>query len=503
MRVQSKLPRSKEFSSMSSNEAAEIPAGWTVATLSSLCERQRGVSYGREDARREPSNGFVPILRANNIDSDRINFDELVYVPRSRVSASQRLRSGDVIVAMSSGSKTIVGKAAQLLEEWDGSFGAFCGVLRPNMLLNSRYVGLFLSTREYRQKISNLSSGTNINNLKADHFDEIELPVPPLAEQRRIVAKLDKLLGKVSSSQQRLARIPGLLKRFRQSVLAAACSGKLTADWREENDGGICEELCAAIGGVSHEPSSDGLPASWRCVNLERLSELITKGASPKWQGVDYVEQGVLFVTSENIGIGRTLLESKKYVQPRFNEIQPRSILRRGDVLTTLVGASIGRTAIFESDELANINQAVGLIRLKPYILNKFIMNVLNSPKLVNHMHDQKVDVARANVSLKDVRVFPIPLPPLPEQQEIVRRVEKLFAFADRIEARLKQAQSHVDRLTQSILAKAFRGELVPQDPNDEPASELLRRIRVARVEVAMSTNKNRKRDSGKRRARK
>jgi type I restriction enzyme S subunit len=302
----------------------------------------------------------------------------------------------------------------------------------------------------------------------------------------------------VSSSQQRLARIPGLLKRFRQSVLAAACSGQLTADWREENDGGICEELCAAIGGVSHEPSSNGLPASWRCVTLERLSELITKGASPKWQGVDYVEQGVLFVTSENVGIGRTLLESKKYVQPRFNEIQPRSILRRGDVLTTLVGASIGRTAIFESDELANINQAVGLIRLKPYILNKFIMNVLNSPKLVNHMHDQEVDVARANVSLKDVRVFPIPLPPLPEQQEIVRRVEKLFAFADRIEARLKHAQSYVDRLTQSILAKAFRGELVTTEANlarkenrkFESAAVLLNRIQKRHVQGCRSEAK-------------
>ena len=292
---------------------------------------------------------------------------------------------------------------------------------------------------------------------------ETRILLPPLNEQRRIVAKLEELLSKVEESQNRLVKIPAILKRFRQSVLAAACSGRLTADWREN---------------ISLD---NDLPATWRQTKLENLCELITKGASPKWQGVNYSDKGVLFITSENVRAGNLLLDTKKYVESKINEIQPRSILRKGDLLTNIVGASIGRSAIFDLDDVANINQAVALIRLKKEIERKYILYVLNSPALLERMDSEKVDVARANLSLKDVSNFPIPLPPVAEQQEIVCRVEKLFALADQIEARYTKAQAQVDKLTQSILAKTFRGELVPQNPRDEPANVLLERIKLSK----------------------
>ena len=208
-----------------------LPRGWATAPLDQLCDRLRGVSYARDEASAEPKEDSLPILRANNIVDDHLIFEDLVYVPSSRVSDRQRIRKGDVVIAMSSGSKNVVGKTAQALEDWYGAFGAFCGVLRSLPELNSRYIGLFLRTRDYRRRISELAAGTNINNLKAEHFSKIEVPLAPLNEQRRIVAKLEKLLGKVDVCQQRLAKIPVLLKRFRQSVLATACSGALTVDW--------------------------------------------------------------------------------------------------------------------------------------------------------------------------------------------------------------------------------------------------------------------------------
>ena len=218
---------------------------------------------------------------------------------------------------------------------------------------------------------------------------------------------------------------------------------------------------------------------------LGELCDLITKGASPKWQGVNYAREGILFVTSENVGSGKMLLDVKKYVEPRINIIQSRSILQKGDLLTNIVGASIGRSAMFDSDESANINQAVALIRLKKNIERRYVLYVLNSPLLIDHMHSEKVDVARANLSLKDVAAFPIPLPSISEQREIVRRVEELLAFADRIEARFEIACAQVQRLTPSLLAKAFRGELVATEAElaeaegrtFESATELLRRL--------------------------
>jgi type I restriction enzyme S subunit len=180
------------------------------------------------------------------------------------------------------------------------------------------------------------------------------------------------------------------------------------------------------------------------------------------------------------------LLDTKKFVESKINEIQPRSVLQNGDVLTNIVGASIGRSAIFDRDDVANINQAVALIRLTNAVNRKYILHVLNSPVIIEHMESEKVDVARANLSLKDVGNYPIPLPPLNEQEEVVRRVEALFALADQIEARFGKAKARVDQITQSLLAKAFRGELVPQNPNDEPASALLERIKAERAKREM-----------------
>ena len=275
----------------------------------------------------------------------------------------------------------------------------------------------------------------------------------------------------MDACRERLAKIPVILKRFRQSVLAAACSGQITEDWREGNK--HSEGASLILNGIKSDTvllDPDNLPFSWAKYTLSDLSLLITKGASPKWQGINYSSTGVLFVTSENIGWRRLLLDKRKYVEPKFNQLQKRSILRQGDILTNIVGASIGRSAIFDSDETANVNQAVALVRLDESVNRYYILNVLNSPSLVERMHEEKVDVARANLSLKDVADFPIPLPPRNEQDEIVRRVEALFRFSDQIEARYQKAKTHVDKLTQSILARAFRGELVPTE------AELVRR---------------------------
>ena len=316
-------------------------------------------------------------------------------------------------------------------------------------------------------------------NVNASKLASLEMPLAPLAEQRRIVAKLEKLLGQVDACQQRLEKLPTRLKRFRQSVLAAACSGRLTADWREENQNvESARFLVKRLDEQAEFLESDELPSTWTRCQLKSLTSLITKGASPKWQGINYAVSGVLFVTSENVGNGEMLIGQKKFVEPKINEIQPRSVLKKGDLLTNLVGASIGRSAIYELDEVANTNQAVGIIRLKPGVENRYLLHVLNSPVLVDHIHAEKVDVARANVSLADVRDFPIPIAPLAEQQEIVRRVAGLFALADQLELRLAQARGQVAKLTPSLLARAFAGHLVPQNPADEPAEKLLERIK-------------------------
>src|SRR5215208_149466 len=142
------------------NEFEELPEGWTTAPVTDLCSLIRGVSYQKGEAAFEPRAGHIALLRANNIN-DGLHFEDLQYVPNKRVGPEQMLRVGDVVLAMSSGSKSVVGKAASLLSPWCGTFGAFCGVLRPSPSIEPQYFNWFFRTRKYRDAISDASAGVN------------------------------------------------------------------------------------------------------------------------------------------------------------------------------------------------------------------------------------------------------------------------------------------------------------------------------------------------------
>ncbi len=473
------------------------PQGWATAPLDSLCQKFRGVSYGRDEASADPKKDYVPILRANNLQDDRLVFDDLVWVPERCVSDQQKLRTGDIVIAMSSGSKSVVGKTAQVMEDWRGSFGAFCGALRPWPELNSRYVGLFLRTREYRNTISELAAGSNINNLKNEHLAAIEVPVAPLAEQRRIVEKLEKLLGQVDACQQRLAKIPTLLKRFHQSVLAAACSGRLTGDWREENEPEeSAEDLLNRVKvqrakamnvgnkrrlppAVLDVPELPEIPEFWWWATLDQIVEEgrpiiygIIKPGPHDPKGVPYVR-----VFEMKDGKVAPLSELKRASLERASKFT-RATLKGGDLLISKDG-TIGRVAIVPPElEGGNITQHLVRASIHPFLCRDYVACAIRSQKSQNWLFGKKKGVALQGVNVEDFRRLPLPIPPLAEQQEIVRRVEGLFALANQLEQRLAQARRQVDQLMPSLLARAFAGKLVPQDPTDEPAAVLLGKIK-------------------------
>ena len=232
------------------------------------------------------------------------------------------------------------------------------------------------------------------------------------------------------------------------------------------------------------------IPENWCWCRLGELAEIITKGSSPSWQGINYVDKGILFVTSENVGDEELLLSKRKFLEQKFNEIQPRSILQKGDILTNIVGASIGRTAIFDLDiKNANINQAVALIRLKNKQLNSYIVKVLNSKTIIDQMTDNTVNTARANISLTTVENFKIPLPPLAEQKRIVAAIEKFMPLIEEYgkkETELKTVNEKIGTLTKkAILQEAVQGKLVPQIATEGNAKDLLEEIKKEKAKVA------------------
>jgi len=188
------------------------------------------------------------------------------------------------------------------------------------------------------------------------------------------------------------------------------------------------------------------------------ITKLITKGSSPKWQGVNYVEkdEGILFITSENVGSYKLLLHKKKYVEEKFNAIEPRSILENGDILMNIVGASIGRTALFNLEDVANINQAVTIIRLIDKTKLDYFLHFFNSPVCISYMFDKQVDNARPNLSMGNITRFMIPIPPLEEQHQIVSKVNQLMQLCDKLEEQVKQSKAEAELLMQAVLREVL-----------------------------------------------
>ncbi len=313
-------------------------------------------------------------------------------------------------------------------------------VLRARSNVSSnQYLKHFLDSFDFHEFVN----GTTRLKLTQGAMNRIPVRLAPLGEQWRMVAKLEKLLGKVDACQQRLAKIPVLLKRFRQSILAAACSGLLTA----------------SVGDV-----------------LESLKY----GTATK---CGYERRGVPVLRIPNVVSGMVDHTDLKFAELPTKELNQLRLVP-GDLLLVRSNGSVslvGRTAVVREEE-RDFAYAGYLIRLRPN-RTKVDPDFLNLALASFDMRLQIELEARStsgvnNINSEEVQALQFSLPPPVEQDEIVRRVGALFALADQIEARYAKAKAHVGKLTPSLLAKAFRGELVPQNPNDEPAEALLRRIR-------------------------
>jgi type I restriction enzyme S subunit len=298
---------------------------------------------------------------------------------------------------------------------------------------------------------------------------EAPFVLSPLNEQKRISDKLDAILARVDACRERLDRIPAILKRFRQAVLAAATSGKLTEKWRKKNDASY-----------------------WEKKLFGDVYQLIDGDRGPNYpKQKDYSQIGhCLFLSTKNVRPLGFLFDEKVFITKNKHEQLRNGMLQVGDVIITTRG-TLGNVAIYDKEIAAiqpvvRINSGMLIVREKVVgsILSEYLKLYIASPVFFEQLLEKQTGSAQPQIPAGILKTFSISIPVLAEQAEIVRRVEELFAYADRLEARYAAARAQVDKLTPAILAKAFRGELVPQDPDDEPASVLLERIREAQAKA-------------------
>lgn len=365
-------------------------------------------------------------------------------------------------------------------------------LLQPKAFIHPRYA-------YYSLRTLNIPDKGYSRHFK--YFKELEINLPGRLEQKIIAEKLDTLLAQVESTKARLEQIPQILKRFRQAVLAAAVNGDLTAEWRMNNNSNIVEEEIEKIKNkliAKKIVKKDltyfkldrkyQLPSDWLYVKLQSIATKITDGEhkTPKRESA-----GQLLISARNIQDGYLKLSDVDYVSDaEFQKLRNRCDPDSGDVLISCSG-SIGRVCLVDENSKYVMVRSVALIKLmQDFVINKYIMYLLQSPLLQKDIEENSKSTAQANLFLGPIKNLGIPLPPVTEQAEIVRRVEQLFAYADTIEKQVNNALARVNSLTQSILAKAFRGELTAQWRAENPdlisgensAAALLEKIKAERA---------------------
>jgi type I restriction enzyme S subunit len=372
---------------------ADSSTVWSQRTLRSVCVQTEiwNPSRGQRD-----SFSYIDVSAVSN-ESFSIVSSTPTVANEAPSRARKMVKKGDVLFATV---RPSLHRVAIVGEELDDQIvsTAFCVVRANPEKADSRFLYFKLLTSDFVQQVSEFERGASYPAVTDKDILDREILLPPLAEQRRIAAVLRKLQRAVEleAAQERATR------ELKQSVMDQVFARGLHNETLRDT------------------PLSP-LPESWEHRLLGPLAEIISKGASPKWQGFHYTSNGVRFVRSQNVGDGEMDWTEEAFLPEAWNEKERRSILKNGDVLINLVGASIGRAAVGdERVERANCNQAVGFIRLRPGVLEpRFLCGFLLTADGQRQIHRQKKDIARANLSLEDLRGFVVPIPPLDEQKEI------------------------------------------------------------------------------------
>lgn len=353
------------------------------------------------------------------------------------------------------------------IADFDGIASAEILVLQPTVAAEAEFVRRRIMTREFLDFAALLDKGDR-PRVNFKEIAEFPVALPPRPEQRRIVAKVNGLTARTARARKELNRIPTLIARYKQRLLALAFSGELTAGWRADH--GLREPVPTTV---------------------DDLSEGLRYGTAQK----SYAEpNGVAVLRIPNVASGRISLEDLKY-----SELEPKEFaklrLNEGDILVVRSNGSVdlvGRHALVTGDAVG-LAYAGYLIRIRPkhdVVMPKFLTLILDAPAIRSIIEAGARSTSGVNnVNATELGALTVPLFDIDEQAEIVRRIESAFGWLDRMAADHAAAARLLPKLDAAILAKAFRGKLVPQDPNDEPASVLLNRIRAEREAVQKKTH--------------
>jgi len=334
-------------------------------------------------------------------------------------------------------------------------------------------------------------------------IQNLKVPLPPLPEQHRIVTKIEELLTQLDAGVGSLRKVRAQLKRYRQAVLKAAFEGSLTQEWREEHKGEIkpivlsknkkeqisidekVQTKSVPLAPIE-ENEKENIPEQWSISRIGDAVRIIDyRGRTPP-----YSATGIPHLRSQNIKKGKIVWQNLAFVSDdTYNQYMTRGLPIRGDILFT-TEAPLGEVALAPEQKFS-IAQRIMLLRpFENVLVPKFLMYQIKSDFFQNQLTRKGTGTTVTGVSSRNFQPIIVKIPSLLEQNRIVDEIERIFSIADEIEQTVTTSLRQADSLRQSILKQAFEGKLVLQDPNDEPASILLERIKAEKARHAAVTKK-------------
>ncbi|MFM7220924.1 MAG: restriction endonuclease subunit S [Nodosilinea sp.] len=488
----------------------DLPKSWLVTKLGSICEVVRGGSP-RPMGNPKYFSGNIPFLKIADVTKSDGKFvsQSVTHVNEEGAKKSRLLPKGSLILSNSGtvcipkflGADACIHDGFVSFLEIPEEIGKdylyyYFHYLRPHVI------------QKHRQGITQV-------NLNTEIVSDFDLRIPPFSEQHRIVDKIEELFSDLDDGIASLKKAQQQLKVYRQAVLKWAFDGKLTAQWREEQKrkgklesaetlrSQIKAERERRYQGKYQEPVIPELlvfpqiPEEWSLVTLDQLSLLITSG-SRGWAKY-YSNSGDFFIRAQDINTDSLRLDQVAYVNPPKGSEGQRTSVQFGDLLITITGANVTKSALVNIDlkKAAYVNQHVGLVRLSKLVSPKFVYYWIVSPQNGRaQLTKSAYGAGKPGLNLTNLKEVIVALPSLQEQNQIVEEIESRLSICDSFDATIFDNLQRAEALRQSILKQAFEGKLVPQDPNDEPASVLLERIRTSNAAQAEDNKQTKRKQS-------
>ncbi|WP_163071123.1 restriction endonuclease subunit S [Priestia flexa] len=439
----------------------EVPNNWVWSNAGAVSKTLRGVSYKKNQVEGQKNDNNLLVLRGGNIqDGTILNQDDNVYVSNELVKEEQKLQKNDVVIVSSTGSSKVIGKAASVINEFVGeSFGAFLTAIRPSEKIDSSYFGLYYQTTNYRNMISSLAKGSNINNIKKEHLDNLSFPLPPFYEQKRIVEKVGSLLSKIEESKKLIEKAKKTFELRRAAILEKAFRGELTRNWRAEN-------------GVKLE--------DWVIVDFDEVAFAIDPQPSHRTPAIS--DDGIPYIGVKdcNYETGEIdFINARPVSKSVLDEHINRYGLNNGDFIIGKIG-TVGKPFIIPTERNYVLSANVILIQPKTeMVIPKYLYYLFQSSHIENQLNAGMNATTQAAFGIKKVRKLNVNLCSLNEQQKIVEILDSIFVK----ETRAKEINIQIDNLKTSILQKAFQGKLGTNDSREENAIELLKVVLQEQME--------------------